>query len=71
MAGITWWTPERLERLSALAAEGLTAAEIARRLATRSHRPTSQAVRHVAKQAGARLWHCRGDARRRKRGDAE
>lgn len=66
MAGVVWWTPERLERLATLAAEGLTAAEIARRLATRTHRPTDKAVRCAAERHDIRLWHCRGDARRRR-----
>jgi hypothetical protein len=49
MAGITWWTEDRWEVLKSLAAEGLTAREIARRLSRRHRRHlTPEAVRLAA-----------------------
>jgi hypothetical protein len=67
MASILWWTDERIGRLATLAAEGRTAAEIARRLGTRTHRPTPKAVQAAARRFGVRLDRRRGDAHARNR----
>jgi len=56
MAGITWWTPDRLQALADLAAEGLQSPEIARRLSRRCRRRvTAVAVQRAAARAGIRL----------------
>jgi len=55
MAGIRWWTEERLGRLASLAAAGCTAREIARCLETPGRAPTAEAVRQAARAAGIRL----------------
>jgi len=46
VAGITWWTAERVARLRRLAGEGLQAPAIARRL-SRGRRITPSAVRCI------------------------
>ena len=56
MAGITWWTPERLKVLAALAAENLQSPEIAHRLSRRyNRRVTARAVQDAARRAGISL----------------
>ena len=58
MASLVWWTPERLAWLAARAAEGLTAAAIARGAARRWHRTprlTAEGVRVAARRAGIKL----------------
>ncbi|HUX17520.1 MAG TPA: hypothetical protein VMW52_13675 [Phycisphaerae bacterium] len=56
MAGITWWTAERLTWLRYLAASGLQSPEIARRLSRRGRRRvTPGAVLAAAKRAGIHL----------------
>lgn len=67
MASILWWTAKRIARLAALAAEGRTAAEIARRLGTVAHRPTAKAVQAAARRHAVRLDRRRGDALERAR----
>ena len=52
MAGILWWTPARQDAARLLAAQGLSAAEIARRLTKRYRRKiTAYAVRSFARRA--------------------
>ncbi len=70
MAGITWWTPERLARLADLAAEGLSAREIAGRL-SRGRRITAEAVRARAWAAGIALTARGGRPVRRSEGDGD
>ena len=56
MAGITWWTPDRLGVLRQMAAEGLQSPEISRHLSRRYHRRlTSRAVRNIAARHGIPL----------------
>lgn len=54
MPGIVWWTSGRLARLADLAARGMTAREIARRLSGR-RRISVNAVRDRARRAGIPL----------------
>jgi len=54
MAGITWWTSDRIARLSALAVSGATARQIAKVL-SRGRRVTAEAVRKQARAAGIPL----------------
>jgi len=48
MSGIVVWTPKRVERLRRLAAEGLSAREIAKRLSPTYYRLTPSGVRNAA-----------------------
>ncbi len=65
MGFIVWWTPARIDLTRTLAEEGRTAAEIARRLSTRTYRVSPGAVRCMARRHGIPLWRCRGDSRKR------
>lgn len=55
MPGIIVWTPKRIERLRRLAARGLVARVIARRLSPPYHRISPEAVRKAAERAGVPL----------------
>ena len=68
MAGLMFWTEKRRKRLAALAAKGLTAREIAPRLATSFHAPTAEAIRKTARLCGIRLLNQGGRPPKRKHG---
>jgi len=55
MAALVWWTAKRRKRLAGLAARGLTAREIAPRLASTEHAPTPAAIRQMARRYGIKL----------------
>jgi hypothetical protein len=55
MPGIVVWTLKRIERLRRLAAQGLSARRIARRLSPPYHRLSPEAVRKAAERAGIPL----------------
>ena len=68
MAGLVWWTVKRRKRLAALAAHGLTARQIAPRLASPEHAPTPAAIRQTARRFGIKLLDQGGRPPKRKRG---
>jgi len=68
MAGLVWWTVKRRKRLAALAARGLTARQIAPRLASPEHAPTPAAIRQTARRFGIKLLDLGGRPLKRKRG---
>ena len=55
MALLMFWTAKRRARLAALAARGLTARQIAPRLASSEHAPTPAAIRVAASRFGIKL----------------
>jgi len=67
MPKLTFWTVKRRKRLAALAAKGLSAREIAPRLAGPEHAPTAVAVRTVAARYGIALVNRGGRPPKRKR----
>jgi len=69
MALLVFWTAKRRKRLAALAARGLTARQIAPRLASPEHAPTPAAIRQTVRRFGIKLLD-RGGYRppKRKRG---
>ena len=68
MPGLVWWTAKRRKRLAVLAARGLTARQIAPRLASSEHAPTPAAIRVAASRFGIKLLDRGGRPPKRKRG---
>ena len=64
---LMFWTAKRRKRLAALATKGLSAREIAPRLAGPEHTPTPDAVRMAAVRFGIKLLSRGGRAPKRKR----